>query len=169
MSETGPAAPSAVRSWSWLKLALIASLAFNLLFLGAGLARFLVHDKPERVMGLTQVQLIPRKFFSELDRDRKAELLGIFREFSPQFRDGRRAAREEVTVLASALEAEPYDPLRVKSAIDGFSARNVGLIASGAEAAMTLIDRLTPEERKRLAIHIRERADRGRGDKRGSD
>jgi hypothetical protein len=72
-------------------------------------------------------------------------------------------------MLATALEAEPYDPLRVKSAIDSFSAKNVGLIASGAEAAMTLIDRLTPEERKRLAIHIRERADRGRGDKRGSD
>lgn len=169
MSETETAAPTAVRSRSWLKLALIASLAVNLLFLGAGLARFLVHDRPERVMGLTQMQLIPRKFFGELDRDRKAELLGIFRDFSPKFRDGRRAAQEEILGLASALEAEPYDPLRVKSAIDSFSARNAGLIAAGSEAAMTLIDRLTPEERQLLARHIRERAGRSRGGKRASD
>lgn len=169
MSETG-AAESAVRSrFPWFKAALIASLALNLLFLGAGLARLMVHERVERVAGLSQVQIIPRKFFSELDRERKAELLGIFREFSPKFRDGRRAAREEVTVLASALEAEPYDVLRVKSAIDSFSAKNVALIASGADAAMTLIDRLTPEERKRLARHIRERADGGRGSRRGDD
>jgi uncharacterized membrane protein len=169
MSEMGPATPSAVRNWPWLKLALIASLALNLLFLGAGLARFLVHDKPERVMGLTQVQLIPRKFFGELDQDRKAELLGIFREFSPKFRDGRRASREEIAALAMALEAEPYDPARVKATVDSFSARSESLIASGGQAALTLIERLTPEERKLLAKHIRQRAGSGRGDKRGSE
>jgi len=169
MSETDTAAAPPTRSFPWLKAALIASLAVNLLFLGAGVTRFVMHDRPERVAGLTQVQIIPRKFFSELDRERKAELLGIFRDFSPKFRDGRRAAQEEIVGLASALEAEPYDVLRVKSAIDNFSARSVGLIATGSEAAMTLIDRLTPEERKLLARHIRERADRGRGGKRGND
>lgn len=169
MSETDTAAARGTRRFPWLKAALIASLALNLLFLGAGVTRFVMHDRPERVAGLSQVQIIPRKFFGELDRDRRAELVAIFREYSPKFRDGRRAAREEIVGLASALETEPYDPARVKAAIDSFSARNVGLITAGSEAAMTLIDRLTPEERKLLARQIRERADRGRGGKRGDD
>jgi hypothetical protein len=169
MSETGTAGVAAARDFPWLKAALIASLALNLLFVGAGVARFMAQERPERVTGLSQVQLIPRKFFSELDRDRKAELLGVFREFSPKFRDGRRASREEIAALAVALEAEPYDPARVTSAVGSFSARSEKLIVSGGQAALTLIARLTPEERKLLARHIRQRADSGRGGKRGGD
>ncbi len=120
-------------------------------------------------MGLSQAQLIPRKFFGELDGPRKAELLGVFRQMGPAFREGRRAAREEVAVLASALEAEPYDAARVKAAVDSFSARSENLIAAGGQAALTMIAKLTPEERKLLAQHIRQRSERGRGrgEKRG--
>jgi uncharacterized membrane protein len=170
MSDTGIAPPpSAVRRFPWFTAALIASLALNLLFVGAGVARFLVREPPERVMGLSQAQLIPRKFFGELDGPRKAELLGVFRDMGPAFREGRRAAREEVAVLASALEAEPYDAARVKAAVDSFSARSENLIAAGGQAALTMIAKLTPEERKLLAQHIRQRGERGRGrgDKRG--
>jgi uncharacterized membrane protein len=170
MSETGTAAPQpapdAARRFPWLKAALIASLAVNLLFVGAGVSRFLVKDPPDRVAGLSQVQLIPRKFFGELEGARKAELLGVFRDMRPAFREGRRAAREDIAVLAGALEAEPYDAARVRAAVENFSARSEKLVASGGEAALTLIAKLTPEERKLLAKHIRQRAERGRGDKR---
>lgn len=164
MSDTGIAAPpSAARRFPWLKAALVASLALNLLFVGAGVARFMVREPPERVTGLSQAQLIPRKFFGELDGARKAELLGVFREMGPVFRDGRRAAREEIAVLAAALEAEPYDAARVKAAVDSFSARSEKLIAAGGQTALTMIAKLTPAERKLLAQHIRQRAERGRG------
>jgi hypothetical protein len=169
MSETGTATPSVSGRFPWIKAALVASLAVNLLFVGAGVARFMVHEPPERVAGLSQVQLIPRKFFGELDGARKAELLGVFRAMGPAFREGRRAAREEIAVLASALEAEPYDEARVKAAVDSFSARSENLVAAGGQAALTMIAKLTPQERKLLAQHIRQRNDRGRGrgDKRG--
>jgi hypothetical protein len=169
MSETGAAAATAPRRFNWLMAALIASLAVNLLFVGAGIARFMVDEPPERVAGLTQVQLIPRKFFGDLDGPRKAELLGVFREMGPAFRDGRRAAREEIAALATALEAEPYDAAQVKAAVDSFSTRSENLVAAGGQTALKLIATLTPEERKLLAQHIRQRAERGRGrgEKRG--
>ena len=149
--------------WSWLKAALVVSLAINLLVLGAGVTRFLMRDPPDRVAGLSQVQLIPRKFFSELDGLRKAELLGVFRELSPSFRDGRKALRADLAQLADALDAEPYDSARVQSAVDSFSAHSQNLAASGTGAAMKVIGMLTPDERKLLATHIRQREDRGRG------
>jgi hypothetical protein len=154
--ETPPRSPR-----RWLKAALIASLAVNLLFIGAGVARFVVGEAPERVAGLSQVQLIPRKFFSELEGPRKAELLGVFRSFGPAFRDGRKAARNEVSALATALEAEPYDPARVKAVVDAFSGASEALVAQGGQAALTLIEKLSPEERKLLAQHIRQRGERG--------
>jgi hypothetical protein len=165
MSET--AAPPVPRRFSWLAAALIASLALNLLFVGAGVARFLVREPPERVAGLSQVQLIPRKFFSELERPRRAELLGVFRDMGPAFRDGRRAAREEIAALAAALEAEPYDAARVMATVDSFSLRSGALVTAGGQTALKLIAMLSPEERKLLARHIRQRAERGRGEKRG--
>ena len=163
--ETPPA--TRVRSGRWLKAALVASLAVNLLFVGAGVARFVVGEAPDRVSGLSQMQLIPRKFFSELEGPRKAELLGVFRGFGPAFRDGRKAARAEIASLAKALEAEPYDLARVKAAVDAFSGASEGLVAHGGQAALTLIEKLTPEERKLLAKHIRMRSERGRA--RGAD
>lgn len=169
MSETGATAADTPRRINWIAWALIASLALNLLFVGAGVARFLVREPPERVAGLTQAQLIPRRFFSELDGSRKAELLGVFREMGPAFRDGRRAAREDMAALAAALEAEPYDAARVEATVESFSGRSSNLVAAGGQTALKLIGMLSPEERKLLAQHIRQRAERGRGrgEKRG--
>lgn len=170
MSETTPASAATsapLRRFDGWKAALVVSLALNLLFVGAAAARYFSTSAPERVAALSQVQLIPRKFFSELEGPRKAELLGVFRTFRPGFRDGRRQAREEMAVLAAALEAEPYDVTRVRDAVEAFSRRSEALVAAGGEAALALITRLDPAERKLLAQHIRQRTERGRG--RGED
>ena len=164
--------PAPVRRINWVKAGLVASLAVNLLFVGAGVTRFMMGEGPDRVSGLTQVQLIPRKFFGELEGARKAELLGVFRQFGPAFKDGRRAAREEVAAVAAALEAEPYDAARLEAAVGAFSARQEALVGTGGQAALTLIGQLNAGERKLLAQHIRQRAERGRGksdEKRGGD
>lgn len=159
------------RRFNWLKAALVASLAVNLLFVGAGVARFMVGEGPERMAGLSQMQLIPRKFFGDLGGARKAELLQVMRAYVPAFRDGRHAAREQVMAVAAALEAEPYDAVKLKAAVDQFAERNRTLATDGADAALTLIGSLSPEERKLLAQRIRERGDkgdrgRGRGERR---
>jgi len=150
------------RGISWLKVALVLSLSLNLLFIGAATARFFVHHPMERISGISQMQLVPRKFFAELDRSRRLELLGVFKEFRGKFRDGRRAARQDMVNLAGALEREPYDEAAVKALVDAFSETSSGLIGEGGQAALTFIGKLTPEERRLLAKHIRLRDEGGR-------
>lgn len=138
----------------WLKLALIASVALNLVFVGAGVTRYFMPGGPERMAMSSQMQLFPRKFFGELDRPRRAELLRVFRNYDPVFREGRAAARAQIVALAAALDAEPYDPAQVMAAVEGFTAKSDSLAAKGGEAALTLIAKLNPDERKLLARHL---------------
>ncbi len=148
--------------FNWLKISLVVSLAVNLLFVGGGIARFFSHRTPERMSGISQMQLIPRNFLNELDRSRRAELMKVFKEFAPSFRAGRKVARDDVIKLAVALEAEPYDNAVVKAAVDAFSEHSSELVNDGGKAALTLISSLSPEERKLLARHIRLRDEGGR-------
>lgn len=168
MSDTGMTpSPMPRRPVNWMKWGLIASLAVNLLFVGAGVARFLVVGPPERVSRSTQMQLIPRHFFGELDRPRRAELLGVFRSFDKDFRAGRRGARLEIATLAAALEAEPYDASKVQAAVEAFAAQSEALVGTGNKAALQLIEKLKPEERKLLATELRQRDEQMRRPERG--
>ena len=151
---TTPQAPA--RRFNWLKALLIASLALNLLVIGGGIARWYVGFGPDRYARLTQTQLIPRFFFRDLDRARRLELFAVFK-------DERQAVKAQAIALADALEAEPYDPARAKAAVDGFTAKSEAMFATGTDAALTLIDKLTPDERKLMAKHLRAREDRDRG------
>lgn len=164
MTSVESAPPPSAPWWreNGLKIALVASLAVNLLFVGGGVARFVTHGPPERMNGISQMQLIPRKFLGELDSTRRAELLKVFRNLVPNFREGRKAVREDVAKLASALDADPYDAASVRAAVDSFTSRSAMLIGDGGKAALGLIEKLTPEERKALARHIRLRDDGGR-------
>lgn len=154
-SVSTPAAPA--RRYNWLKIALVASLAVNLLFVGGGIARWYMAQGPERMSRGLQSQLIPRRFFMELEQPRRAELLAVFRNYDKPFREGRRAVRDQLEALAVALDADPYDPARVNAALAGFTARSEGLLEAGGNAALTLIGKLTPGERKMLAQQLRQR------------
>lgn len=146
----------------WLRWALIASLAVNLLFVGAAAARWYVGQGPERYARLTQSQIIPRNFFRDMGPARRMELMAILKSKDKEIRDGRRLVKAQVLALADALDAEPYDPARVKAAVQGFTARSEALFNTGADAAMAVIDTLTPEERKLMARHLRPRDSRSR-------
>jgi uncharacterized membrane protein len=161
MSETTPG--TARKPINWLMVALVASLAVNLLIAGAVAARWYMGPPPERYARLTQAQLIPRFFFRDLDRARRMELMAVLKAQDQEIREGRRAVKAQVLELADALEAEPYDPARVKSAVEGFTARSEALFTNGSAAALAVIDQLTPDERRMMATHLRNREDRGRG------
>jgi uncharacterized membrane protein len=160
-SETSQSrtAPRPSRWWTAL---LVVSLAFNVLIGAATASRYFVKERVERVTGAGYIQLVPRKFLADLPRERRRELLAVFREFRDEFRDGRKAARETAAKLADVLEAEPYDAAAVKAVADEFARSGTGMIAQGVEAAVQFAARLTPEERKQLALRIRERAAAGR-------
>jgi uncharacterized membrane protein len=146
----------------WMKALLIASLALNLLFIGGAAARMYLHGPAERITGISQMQLVPRRFFGELDRGRRLELLAVFKGFRDQFRDGRKATRDQTVNLAAALEATPYDANAVKTVVESFSRSSSELVGKGGEAALAFIGKLSAEERLLLAKHIRMRDMGGR-------
>ena len=147
----------------WWRILLVASLALNLLFIGGGVARFFFHEPPGRMAGLGEMQLIPRKFFSDVDAQRRRELSAMFRNFRGDFREGRAERKRLAAELASALEAKPYDEAKVRAVIAQINATSSGLTDRGGDAAITFIAALTPEERGKLAKRILERVNRGSG------
>lgn len=163
-----PAVRAMPRVWKTL---LIASLALNLLIGGAAAARFLTHEPRERFIGASYAQLIPRRFLGDLDKARRAELLGVLQSYRTDFRDGRKAAKIASTKLADALEKDPFVQAAVDAAIQDYAGTGNKLVARGAEAALDFVSRLTPDERRKMAERLRQRAglpdDDGSGDSHG--
>lgn len=159
-----PDAPPS-RRFNWRNALLIGSLAVNLLFVGAAAARFLVHEPTGRMSGISEMQLIPPKFFGDLDTARRSEMMAVFRGYRADFREGREGRRALAAALADALAAAPYDETRVKQAIADFNARSAHLVNRGGDAALEFIGKLTDAERVMLSKRIRERVDGGRRDR----
>ncbi len=151
-----------VTRWNWWRIVLVVSLAMNLLVGGAVVSSFFMHERMQRFGGISGVQLIPRHFLGALPKERRSELLAVFREHAGTIKNERQASREIAANLAVALEAEPYDEAKVRAVAQAFGVTGNSVIAHGVEAAMELIARLTPGERKLLAEHIRQRGDGGR-------
>ncbi len=162
MTETAPLDRPPPRRWTWWQVVLIVSLALNVLVGAAAVTRYFSHPRHERMTGVGYLHLIPKKFFADVGRPRREELLDHLKEHRDGFRDGRQKLKAVAENLAAALEAAPYDEARVRATLEEFSANGVGQIGLSAKAAQDFITRLTPEERVLLAQHIRERAKGGR-------
>jgi len=165
MSDDG--LPTRSRYWSgqgtrWWTALLIASLALNL-FIGAAIAtRFFTHGGPQRFIGASYTQLIPRGFFAEMPRERRKVLLDILKQYRKDFHADREGTEAVAAKLADALVSEPYDVEKVKLVVGEFASQSGKLAARGGDAALDIIALLSPEERKILAEAIRERANRNR-------
>jgi uncharacterized membrane protein len=168
MSDDGTSPKSRywpAQSSRWWSALLIASLAINLFIGGAVATRILRHDGPERFVGASYTQLIPRRFFAEIDRERRRALLDILRKYRKDFRADREGSEAAAAKLADALLIEPYDVEKVKLVVNEFAGQTEKLAARGGDAALEMIALLTPDERKILAQTIRDRAGHGKGKK----
>jgi hypothetical protein len=158
MSEPDPASPAPTSNRTrrrWLGILLVASVAFNLVIVGAAVSgQFWSEDRERRGYS---ADLLPRSFFKELDEERRNELAAVFRARKPEFREERGAMRDAATALADALEREPFDPQLAKSAITDHAGRSHQLIDLVATVAEDLVEDLMPEERRALAQAIRHR------------
>ena len=61
-----------------------------------------------------------------------------------------------------SLVTEPYDVEKVKLVVSEFAGQSGKLAARGGDAALDIIARLSPEERKIFADAIRDRANRNK-------
>ncbi len=148
------------RRSKWWQALLIGSLALNLLIGGAVVTRMFVHGGPDRLMGVSYAQLIPRRFFVEMPRDRRKVLLDILKKYRDDFRSDRDASEQSAVKLADAIVAVPYDIEKVKAVVNEFASQNGKLAARGGDAALDILAVLTPQERQLLAAAIRDRANR---------
>jgi Spy/CpxP family protein refolding chaperone len=146
----------------WLALLLVASLAFNLVIIGAALAERIWSEPRERVGIHRSAHLLPRQFFVDLDPQRRDELTEVFRVKRLEFREERQALRGAASAFADALEHQPYDPIAAQSAIAEHASRSHRLIDLGVTVAEDLVEALTPEERQILAQTIRHRLEERR-------
>ena len=142
----------------WWSALLVGSLAINLLIGGAVATRFVMRDGPERFIGASYTQLIPRRFFAEIPRERRKVLLDIVKQYRKDFRDDRDASDATAARLADALAFEPYDVEKVKLVINEFAVQTGKLAARGGDAALDIIALLSADERHLLADAIRDRA-----------
>ncbi|WP_108879504.1 periplasmic heavy metal sensor [Anderseniella sp. Alg231-50] len=143
------------RRWSWLWIALIASLAINLAVVAAIVAHNAVGPHRHRsITGPGFTQILPRAFFRELDRDRRDELVGELRGHRKGFRALRKALREKARDVASALRAEPYDEAEVAKALAVYETEAQTMVGRGRNIAENFFRRLTPDERKQIADQI---------------
>jgi uncharacterized membrane protein len=142
----------------WWQALLIGSLALNLLVGGAVVTRMVTHGGADRLTGASYTQLIPRRFFTELPRERRRVLLDILKKYRDDFRGDREASGQVAVKLADAIVVEPYDVEKVKLVVNEFASQNGKLAARGGDAALDILSVLTPEERQFLATAIRDRA-----------
>ncbi len=150
----------------WWMALLIASLALNLFIGGAITTRFFTHGGPQRFIGAGYTQLIPRSFFAEMPSDRRKVLLDILRQYRKDFRAEREGTESVAVKLADVLVSEPYDVEKVKLVVSEFAGQSGKLAVRGGAAALDIIGRLSPDERKILAEAIRDRAIRNKNRKR---
>ncbi len=173
MSDTGDfSQTTSRRHWlprlrsRWWTLLLGLSLMANLLVLGLALGFGLEQRRAERLSGASYIQLVPRDFLRQLPRERRNELMGIVHDRSHELRELRKNSQASPLKLADALEKDGATDADIKSAIDAFTTGSESLAAGGGTVVMEIINKLSPEERKLLAVSIRDRAARADGRKR---
>jgi uncharacterized membrane protein len=142
------------RRWSWLWIALIASLAINLAVVAAVVTHQASGPYRHRITGPGFTQILPRAFFKGLDDDRREELVGELREHRKGFRELRKNMREKARDVAAALRAEPYDEAAVTRALEVYQAEAQTMVVRGRDIAGGFFRRLTPDERKLIADEI---------------
>jgi hypothetical protein len=116
----------------------------------------------DRLMGANAVQLIPRKFIQDLPRARRQELLGFARGEIRGLRGLRDGSAEAVLKIADALEQDKGDLASVRLAVTDYMTGPQSLSTRGTGLIMGVIEKMTPEERKALALAIRDRAARAK-------
>ena len=142
----------------WWTALLVLSLMANLVVGGAAIGARMKGGGWQMGLMENRAQLLPRKFFAELPRDRRRELMDIFKSKKDQFAQSREAADAVTLKFADLLEQPDFDQIKIKAVIDDFTSGTASFATQGEAVILDIVAKLTPGERKDLAADIRERA-----------
>jgi hypothetical protein len=146
----------------WWTVLLGLSLMLNLAIGGMIAGRLIEHDSRDRLVGASYVQLIPRRFFHDLPRERRRQLMDIVHNNRPDLRALREATGQTSLRLADVLAVPDYKEEDVIKVIAEFSTSTQSLAARGGAVVLDIVRLLTPAERQALAEAIRARGDKRR-------
>ncbi|MDE0419969.1 MAG: periplasmic heavy metal sensor [Gammaproteobacteria bacterium] len=147
----------------WLVIALVVSVALNVAAVGIGIG--FATGKPYRNRGIDPtagLELLIRS----LPEERRAELA---QEGTPAMSDGELRRRIGATIrdlrrsqrtIARTLAQEPFDPDAASAALAIFREHMAANQASGHQAFVEILGRLTPDERRRFLDQMGSRKDR---------
>ncbi|MDE0177929.1 MAG: periplasmic heavy metal sensor [Gammaproteobacteria bacterium] len=152
----------------WLVIALAISVALNIGMLGLGIG-FATGSpdwgrRVDPTAGLSRlIRSLPEARREELTRTGAPAISDgeLRRKIGASMRDLRASQRH----IADALAEEPFDPEAVAAALARFREHFAANQAGSHEAFVAILDRLTPEERRRFLESMR--PDRDRHGRRG--
>lgn len=147
-----------------LRLMLIASLALNLLVIGAVAGSLIVGKHRHRYGGGDRGEEYGLMSFTRhLSAERRAPLRKAIKENRETLKPLRESVDEARRQAADALAVEPFDRERVKAAFDKITEADGKLKSAGLSMLLTTAEGLTPDERQKLKEWWVKRQGRFRG------
>ncbi len=140
----------------WVRWALVASLALNVLFVGFAVSRA-YHFSGKHWGGkspVVQVMREGRKFVWDLPRERRRELGKMIKARRDEFRPDDAEVKAAVRAFAEAIQETPYDAKRTEDALVKLQDQAELLITRGRAVSMDIVAELSKDEREQLAKRL---------------
>jgi uncharacterized membrane protein len=167
MSDTRE--PTAVRAGGgWKRWLLVASLAFNVLVIGAMAGRAFI-NRHGPIANLAGSGGTLTAFTQQLPMERRREIWATLKDDRVELRALRTKAREARADVRAALTAEPYDAARFKAAQDRLLDAEITVRRASQQVFERIAQGLSKEERVLFARHLAAEGQKGghRGWRRG--
>lgn len=133
-----------------LKLILIASLAVNLLIVGAVVSSMIFHWHGPRHGGSRGDDYGLMGFTRVLSSDRRGPIRKAIKEQREVFKPLREEVDEARRKAADVLVEEPFSKDKLKEAFDKVNDADVKLKSAGQTMLLNTAESLTPDERREL-------------------
>lgn len=138
---------------AWLKWALVASLALNLLIIGSAAGAFWSHRHGGRHFGHGQGREHGLMgFVRELAPDRQGEIRATIEVEREKIKPIRAAVKDGWTETNNALGTEPFDKDKLKSAMTRMIDAQTRMRVAISDALVETAAKLNPEERQKLKV-----------------
>ena len=153
-----PVAPVApVAAPRWMRIALVVSLALNLLIAGAAIGMVLRGGPPP--VAVRDLGFGP--FAAALSPEDRAALRRDWLARTAAQGDGRRGMREDMRALLATLRAEPFDPEALRAILSRGAARTAGRLDLGLSLIEGRVTALSQAERMDFADRLEHEFRRG--------